>query len=214
MESLVQANGYELCLGRPTITPSERRRRTRSNRSPLVPVKASNWTKPLLGAIPAALTKLPRWIVWDGRKVPFDAQTATPASSVDPDTWTTFNRACGRYVSDTMAGGRSFAGVGFMLGNGIVGIDLDDCVRDGVIEPWAQAIIDDLDSYTELSPSGRGVHILIRGKKPGTRSRVGSVEIYDHARYFCMTGRRVPGTPEAVNARPTALKALYADTFA
>lgn len=208
MESLVQPNGYELCLGRPTITPSERRRRSRPNRSPLAPVKAASWSRPILGAIPAALTRLPRWIVWDGGKVPFDAATATPASSVDADTWTTFDRACGRYVSD------EFAGVGFMLGNGIVGVDLDDCVHDGAIEPWAQAIIDRLDSYTELSPSGRGVHILVYGKKPGTRSRVGNVEIYDHARYFCMTGRRVAGTPEAVNNRSAALKALYAATFA
>ncbi len=207
METFIKATGRGIEIGfcldvawSEPVKPKRRRMKPRKAR------KA--WSTPILGTIPAALTKLPRWIVWDANKVPFDAQTATPASSVDPATWTTFNRACGRYVSD------SFAGVGFMLGNGIVGIDLDDCVRDGVIEPWAQAIINNLNSYTELSPSGRGVHVLIRGKKPGTRSRVGSAEIYDHARYFCMTGRRVPGTPEAVNARPVELKALYNKTFA
>ncbi len=207
METFIKATGRGLeigfCLDSVLGEPAKpKRRRTKPKAAP----KA--WSRPILGAIPAALTRLPRWIVWDGSKVPFDAQTATPASSVDSDTWTTFDRACGRYVSD------DFAGVGFMLGNGFVGVDLDDCVHDGEVDPWAQAVIDSLDSYTELSPSGTGVHVLIRGKKPGTRSRTGNVEIYDHARYFCMTGRRVAGTPEGINARTSELKAVYADAFA
>ena len=59
-----------------------------------------------------------------------------------------------------------------------------------MIEPWAQAIIDECDSYTEISPSTKGVHIWVRGKVPAGGNRRGRMEMYDQnsPRYMTVTG--------------------------
>ena len=76
------------------------------------------------------------------------------------------------------------------------GVDLDDCViGDGSPHPVAAEIIAMLDSYTELSPSGAGVHVIVKGAKNGGRgesSRTGwggAFEVYDRGRFFTFTGR-------------------------
>jgi len=72
-------------------------------------------------------------------------------------------------------------------------IDLDHVIdpKTGIIEPWAQEIIDRMNSYTEISKSGTGIHIIVMGKKPGDKckGRNGQVEMYDHKRHFALTGR-------------------------
>ncbi|HIN85840.1 MAG TPA: DUF3631 domain-containing protein [Myxococcales bacterium] len=95
------------------------------------------------------------------------------------------------------------------------GIDLDH-VRDpdtGQFEPWAREIITRLDSYSELSQSGTGAHIIVRAKVPGTRRRKGDIEIYDAGRYFCMTGERLEGMPGTVEERQVILNAIHAELF-
>ena len=90
-----------------------------------------------------------------------------------------------------------------MIAAPYVGIDLDKC-RDpetGKIEPWAEAIIRELDSYTELSPSGRGFHIWVRGTLPQGPRRAGRVEMYDNGRYFTVTGNHFEGTPKTIEER-------------
>jgi primase-polymerase (primpol)-like protein len=96
----------------------------------------------------------------------------------------------------------------------LCGIDLDD-VRDletGKVEAWAQEIVDTLASYTEISISGEGLHIICHASLPEGRGRRfsrdalidagligprdpghGSLEIYDRARYFITTGIELPG---------------------
>jgi hypothetical protein len=91
------------------------------------------------------------------------------------------------------------------------GIDLDKC-RDpetASVEPWAQSIVDFLDSYTEISPSGRGLHIIVMGTLPETGRRKDRVEMYSSARYFTMTGNRLPGTSETIEVRQEELQAQY-----
>ena len=127
----------------------------------------------------------------------------------DPSTWTTF--------SDALAAceGGGFSGIGFVLGDGFVGVDLDAC-RDretGDLDPWARDIIDALNSYTELSPSGTGVHVLCRGELPPGRRRKDGVELYDRARYFAVTGAHLVGTPATVKDRTTELAALHREVF-
>ncbi|REA00587.1 hypothetical protein DEQ92_19675 [Haloferax sp. Atlit-6N] len=93
----------------------------------------------------------------------------------------------------------------------IVGIDLDDC-RDpetGDVDEDAQDIIDRLDSYTEISPSGMGYHVLIKGDLPEGRNRRGHIELYDTARFFTVTGDRVDNTPGHVKRRQDALEAIH-----
>ena len=141
-----------------------------------------------------------RWVNWhfeerDERstKVPLNARTGQRASSTDPETWSTFEMAC-----QTHKACGNGVGVGFVLGGGFVGIDLDKC-RDpqtGIVESWAMGIVSEIGSYCEISPSGTGLHIIAMGKLPPGRRRSGRIEAYDKDRFFCVTGDHLPGSPE------------------
>ncbi len=134
--------------------------------------------------IPAELRKREQWVFYKEDKRPWDAHNNRPASSTDPSTWSTFEVAC-QAVKDYKG-----KGVGFVFAEDgeYVGVDLDKVIDDdGKIDEEAQAIIDRFDSYTEVSRSGHGIHIIGRGKKPTSKCRRGNVEIYEKSRYFCIT---------------------------
>ena len=118
-------------------------------------------------------------------KVPYQTN-GRRASSTDPQTWGSFKSVRRAYRT----GG--WDGVGFVLSedDDLVGVDLDHC-RDpqtGVVEAWAQEIIDTLDSYTELSPSRTGVHVFVRAAFHSPKNREGRIEIYSTGRYLTVTG--------------------------
>ncbi len=120
-----------------------------------------------------------------------------------PATWGLCARALARYH----AGGIDGIGYVFTTDDPFTGIDLEDMDDD------ARAIVAALASYTEESPSGRGVHAIVEAAKPGTRCRVGTVEMCDQGRFFAITGRRVPGTPATIEPRQAELDRLYARLF-
>src|SRR5439155_18077276 len=102
-------------------------------------------------------------------------------------------------------------GVGIVLGDGLIGIDLDHC-RDAettAIEEWALEIVCALDSYTEISPSGRGLHTFARCELPIGPLRKGKIEIYADGRYFTVTGQHLEGTPRSIEERTNQLAALH-----
>ena len=144
--------------------------------------------------IPVELKRRPQWVNFevvrkpDGRldKVPYTPGTKRRASTTDLMTWRTFEEA--------LAGLEQFDGVGFVFcsGDPYVGIDLDDCVdpETGQIDLWASQIVEGLDSYTEFSPTGKGVHIIVEGKIPSVVKR-SEIEIYDMKRFFTITGHVV-----------------------
>jgi primase-polymerase (primpol)-like protein len=68
-------------------------------------------------------------------------------------------------------------------------------------------------SYTELSPSGTGVHVLMSGTLPPGGRRRGHVELYDRDRYFTVTGNHLPGLPRELEARTPELERLHARLF-
>lgn len=162
--------------------------------------------------IPKTLEGLAQWIAWRAiprgtyvAKVPF-CERRRAASVSNPATWLSLEDARRLYLAD-----RSFAGVGFVFTPEaeIVGVDLDGC-RDpqtGRVAEWALEIVAELDSYTELSPSGSGLKIFALGSlagKPG-RSLVdapalggkqAALEIYDRRRYFAVTGQHYAGPLE------------------
>jgi putative DNA primase/helicase len=164
--------------------------------------------------IPFELRAERRWVCWryeerEGKwtKVPVTPQGA-PAKSNDPSTWTTF-QAC--IAAPTRNG--QIAGIGFVLGDGFVGIDLDHA-RDHEtceIADWAKKIIDRLRSYTEISPSGKGIHIICRGSLPPGRRRKGPIEMYDADRYFTVTGVRI--NDYGIEDRSRELAELHAEIF-
>lgn len=111
----------------------------------------------MLDNFPAELRALPQWVVHKAKR-PYNPRTGADASAGKPDTWADFESA-------RRALSKGYDGLGFEFHNtGIVGIDLDT-VRDpetGWVAPEAQEIIEKVASYTELSPSGYGYHILAR----------------------------------------------------
>ena len=147
------------------------------------------------GNIPEDLRRLRQWVNWRNvkrkgkpTKVPMQPG-GVPASTTDPKTWNTFERVAPL--------NRLFNGIGFVftMEAGYVGIDLDKCrnPKTGVTEEWALTFIEELDSYTEISPSGTGWHVIVKGSLPGDGKKRGPVEMYDSKRFFCMTGALVPG---------------------
>jgi primase-polymerase (primpol)-like protein len=149
-------------------------------------------TTVLVENIPEELRRRPQWVMWklearDGKpaKVPYIAGGVGKAKSTDSETWRTFGEAV-----QALRTGR-YDGIGFVFSSGdpFAGIDLDKC-RDpetGELEEWAAKIVQDLDGYAEASPSGTGVHIIIKGKAPNKKRA--RVEAYSERRFFTMTGQ-------------------------
>lgn len=151
-----------------------------------------------LARVPRELKQEPRWVCWrreerNGKatKLPVDAHTGRMAKSTDPATRATFEEAVaavGRWRCD---------GVGFVFGpdRAFTGLDLDHVISDGALDPAYRWVVEEAGTYTEVSPSGDGLHLIFRGAKPdwAQRSRKGQpggrvVEMYDHDRYFTVTG--------------------------
>ena len=145
------------------------------------------------------------WVAWadeGGRKVPKSPRGGN-AKSNDPSTWGTYGEARAAIVRN------GYAGVGLMLADGYIGIDLDGAVDDGEIADWAQEIIDRFGSYAELSPSGTGIHVVAWADPEavgpvGRADHSAGIEIYNYGRYFTVTGERVNSAP-IVNATQDVL---------
>lgn len=174
---------------------------------------------------PSDLTDRRQWIIWneeqrDGNatKVPYSIHGGH-AKSTDPETWGRFSEALEKWQ------GNGYAGIGFVFApeGPFCGVDLDHC-RDpdtGHLDKWAARIVARMDSYTELSPSGTGLHIICKADKPGDKCKTGNlppewnapegaeIEIYDKARYFTVTGERLEDAPATPQERQDALKRLY-----
>jgi KaiC/GvpD/RAD55 family RecA-like ATPase len=177
--------------------------------------------------IPEALKERDQWIVWreetrsgEPTKVPYST-SGKLAKSNDPETWTVFQDAVGVY----RAGGYSGIGFVFSAGDPFVGVDLDGC-RDPLthaVSDWAKEVIDKLDTYAEVSPSGTGIKLFCRGVNPlgggrkvaikaaGVQGKNPAVEVYSEGRYFAVTGYRGrgPKEPEERNEQLAWLKAKY-----
>ncbi len=171
--------------------------------------------------IPASLRELPQWVCWryitrggKATKCPVNPQSGRRASSTNPSTWASFDEAVAAWQRD-----EGCAGVGFVFSadDPFTGIDLDECINDrGNLVDGAREIVKSLNSYTEVSPSGRGVKVFIVGIKPaGSRSRSRKVtgfreiEIYSEKRFFTVTGRHLPGTPRDITLQELRIESYY-----
>ncbi len=173
---------------------------------------------PSAADVPDGLTGYGQWVGWrseerDGKqtKIPINPSTGQYASTTDPETWGTFEEAANGVVSGDSAG----VGFVFTEEDPFVGIDLDDC-RDpesGEPEQWAAEIIETLNSYTEVSPSGTGYHVLVRGTLPAGRNRHGDVELYETARYFTVTGAYL-GRQQTIHKRTEELAVVHREHVA
>jgi len=164
--------------------------------------------------IPQELKQLNRWVCWkleerDGKptKVPVNPKTGGRAMSNNPDTWGSFETALECHKKYNLQG------VGFMFnGDGIVGVDIDGC-RDpetGTLTAEARDIIYTLESYTELSQSGTGIHIICKGRLPEGKRRHGKVEMYETGRFFIMTGNVLDDGHTEIEERTAELAQVHA----
>jgi P4 family phage/plasmid primase-like protien len=153
---------------------------------------------------------------WD--KPPIDPATGFDIDATDPANWMTFDEARRAAREHGHADG-----IGIAMGSrkkgtrtGLVGVDPDDCIdAEGNIDPDVTRIVESLDSYTERTPGGKGLRVLLLGEKPGPRCKNTrrDIEIYDADRYFTLTGRHLEGTPTEIRRNDEALKALYDELF-
>lgn len=147
--------------------------------------------------IPEELKRLKNWVCWKAepdqkahsgiKKIPINPYTGGQAMSNNPDTWSDFETAV-RVSAD-------LAGIGFVFdGNGYFGVDLDDMpealeqFKNGNYDNVISEFVYGLKSYTELSRSGNGIHIICKGRLPEGARRKGGIEMYEKGRFFVMTG--------------------------
>lgn len=166
-------------------------------------------------SVPEELRILKRWVCYkieerNGQKtkVPVNALSGTYAKCNDEITWSKFNIAingCAKY---------NCLGLGFMLGDGIFGVDIDNhpdkegnCLSQEDFDVLGNEFMEQLDSYSELSHSGKGIHIICKGTLPKGRRRRGNVEMYDSGRFFAFTGNSLHNVP--INERTEQIKPLW-----
>ena len=172
-------------------------------------------------SIPQALRDTPHWLVWrletvHGRntKRPYIPRMGSGfASTSDSSTWGTFEQAYAVYQRG------NYSGVGYVLTDKdpFAGVDLDHCVDpvSGDVADWAAEIAFDLNSYTEVTPSGEGLRVFVLGALPNgvVGRKKGNVELYCAKRFLTVTGQHVPKTPVTIEPRSSSIAMLYARYF-
>ncbi|MDT4239048.1 phage/plasmid primase, P4 family [Staphylococcus haemolyticus] len=168
----------------------------------------------ILSNIPDELKQLNNWCVWkfekcNGKrtKIPFNAETGEFAKSNDKSTWSSY---------ETAVNAQGVDGIGFFFEPPYLGIDIDDIdddlhrfkqgdKLDNIVSEFNEAF----KSYTEVSPSGNGLHIIVKGKIPGTRRRKGNIEMYDSGRFFTMTGKSIGKYKDVTEVSKQVFKTIY-----
>ena len=164
--------------------------------------------------IPRSMRETPRWVTWKAvpskrrpggfDKIPTDPRTGKPFPKGSdylhsPKLWTTHDEAA-----------NTGQPLGFILGGGFAGVDLDDVITDGRLAPWAGDLIARFGTYTEISPSGAGVKLFLRGRIDGDLfGKRAGVEIYDRDRFFTVTGNSLPQCGDEVQECSDQLQHLY-----
>lgn len=158
-----------------------------------------------------------RWCLYkiierDGKKTKIPLQVnGKPAKSTDTSTWNTYDiclKALKINVGD---------GLGFMLGDGYLGIDIDkvtedmaEYFKDNNSDSMTADFLRNISTYAEFSPSGTGLHFIGKGKVPGGRKRYGNLEIYDKDRFFIVTGNSIKDKERnSIKDIESELKPLY-----
>jgi len=182
--------------------------------------------KPIFENIPDEIKSLPQFVNWKREKRE-GKLTKTPrkpsgdyAKSNDPLTWSTFE------VCKNSA--KEFDGIGFVLSKNdpYIGLDFDHCrcpafddydpeISGGLnmVLPNVADHIRKLNSYTEVSPSGKGIRILLKGKLSVDGKKKGDFEAYQALHYLTMTGHVLDGFPLTIEPRQKEVDAFFQDVF-
>lgn len=137
---------------------------------------------------PEELRAKKQWVMWkkepkgDGKwtKVPYRPD-GRHAATTRPEEWYSFD--------ECVAAAPRFSGIGFVFSEGYVGIDLDHCFEpSGLPKPWASEVLATFDTYTERSPSGDGLHLIIASDVALKGRKADGIECYSQGRFFTVTG--------------------------
>lgn len=155
--------------------------------------------------IPKELKSLKQWIVWKENKKPYSAITMKPQGWQKPENWTTFQDAL-RVVKEC-----NFNGIGFVFSFPYVGIDLDGCIEeDGMMNSLAREVTHDIDTFTEYSKSGRGLHLYCKVTEPIKPLKTETIEIYGEGRFFVVTGKELDAGQDEITEQTENIKKLTA----
>ncbi|MGO8901589.1 MAG: hypothetical protein ACLQU5_25030 [Isosphaeraceae bacterium] len=194
----------------------------RPRKPPSAPKRPAKPPAPKISLIPDELKARPQWVAWKYElrgekwtKIPYQPRRPGSKAKADvPETWSSFDVAWAVY----QAGGFDGIGYEFSADDPYFGVDVDDCLRDAGVMGWALPHVDAMAaSYGEISPSGKGLKFVARGKLPepmGTRREglgpngTGALELYDHGRFFTITGD-VFGGSNSIADLPQAAVSLY-----
>ncbi len=174
----------------------------------------------LFANIPAELRQYAQWVCWRREdrlgkmtKVPYSALSGGRASSTNPATWASYAGVLAYYQAHRSR----FDGIGFVLSDAdpFVGIDLDHVVDipTGHIAEWCLPVILRCASYSEVSPSGTGIRIFVKGKLPSGGRKHGPLELYESARYLTVTGNTLIGGPATIEERSDQLAIIHREVF-
>jgi hypothetical protein len=143
-------------------------------------------------------------------KLPINPKTGGNAKANDPNTWGTFDEV----LIYNQANPGHYPAIALSEKLGLVAIDLDRVheIETGLTFPWASEIVKESGSYAEYSVSGQGLHIFVKGKKPGEQCKKGQFEIYDKSKFITVTGNILRGHEEIKPAQDF-INRLYKDTF-
>lgn len=172
------------------------------------------------------LKELKQWVCWKlqqtkdrSAKLPWTPY-GSRASVRDETQWSSYEACFTETVQLKYQGAhRGLNGIGFVFSEDdpYVGIDLDKC-RDyetGEIEDWALKVIKQMDTYTEISPSGTGLHMICRGHRmeKGRNQQGKNPEMYSWGRFFTFSGLHLDGTPETIEDRHVEVRDLEKEFF-
>ncbi len=174
---------------------------------------------PNTAEIPPELRERQQWVAWGytwrrekWTKVPINPRTGRNADPANSSTWGSFAEALDRARREGLGIGYVFA-----ADDPYVGIDLDKCrdTETGQLSTRAATIVAELDTFTEISVSGTGIHLIARGVPPGPRRKRPALdhEMYSDRRFFAFTGNRLPDAPPTIAACQPALDHFYGATF-
>ncbi|SNT28757.1 Predicted P-loop ATPase and inactivated derivatives [Noviherbaspirillum humi] len=157
-----------------------------------------------IALVPASLRRRCQWLLWrfepgdkKPKKMPYyssgNRRVGKQGDEADRAALVTLDQAL--QVVQASNGRYSGVGFAFLPGDGLIGIDIDGCIKreTGEITEMAQKIIDACASYTEYSPSGTGVHIIVAGESDTFKSNEIGLEVFCGRQYFTFTAKPYMG---------------------
>ena len=166
--------------------------------------------------VPNELKDRKQWVCWkyiqvNGRKtkIPITPNTGRKARTNDASTWNSYE--------DAVEMSKYYNGIGYVFSKDdpYIGIDIDHCIEDGELQAFAAGVISEANSYTELSPSGTGIHIIGKGKLPGGVSgkRSLAIEVYQSMRFFTVTNQPYKNSKTEIADVQPLIESLFKDVL-